>query len=152
MDKSFIGTAAWLIALREGAFSNQKPIPWEPPCRHIPARKISKDDNLSPVHGKPHAAIGRKCSYCRRQMSFSYPGLRPTKDHVHPRSKGGRYKVWACDDCNGIKSNMTFVEWQEYMSANPQWWLKRKRNRPPAGAEINWPNRIGVGQSLPKEE
>jgi len=46
------------------------------------------------------AAIGRPCAYCGDPMAA------PTRDHIHPRSKGGTLahgKVLACLRCNGDK-------------------------------------------------
>jgi hypothetical protein len=67
-------------------------------------------------------AIGTPCAYCKRPMSMTKPGLLPTRDHVWPRSKGGKYTIWACYDCNHIKGAMTPEEWTAYMAAFPHWW------------------------------
>ncbi|WP_394072434.1 HNH endonuclease [Roseixanthobacter glucoisosaccharinicivorans] len=67
------------------------------------------------------AAVGTLCPYCKREMA-ARAGLTPTLDHVHPRSKGGQRTVWACDDCNRIKRDMTESEWSEYRAHNPSWW------------------------------
>jgi hypothetical protein len=60
--------------------------------------------------------------------------LRPTWDHVVPRSRGGRERIVCCHKCNGIKGDMMPDEWRAYMTANPSWWLltraeRRARNR-----------------------
>ena len=69
-------------------------------------------------------AIGTPCPYCKRAMHFDrlITGAFPTLDHTHPRSKGGKHTVWACLDCNEIKRDMTMIEWQAFMAANPRWW------------------------------
>jgi hypothetical protein len=72
-------------------------------------------------------AIGMPCAYCRRAMTVMVPGLLPTLDHVHPRSRGGKETVWACDDCNHLKRDMTISEWAEFMKRNPGWWGQRGR-------------------------
>jgi hypothetical protein len=44
------------------------------------------------------------CHYCLEDM-----GKRKTRDHVIPRSKGGKGNtVWACDICNSIRGNMPY--------------------------------------------
>ncbi len=75
--------------------------------------------------------LGKPCAYCKRPMSVRTPGLMPTRDHVHPRSKGGREIVWACDTCNFMKDDMLPAEWKAFMLANPYWWTKRKRTAAP---------------------
>lgn len=71
-------------------------------------------------HGKP-------CAYCARPMDMASPELMPTRDHEHPRSKGGRKIVWACWICNNIKSDKTMMEWLEFMAANPRWWIGTRK-------------------------
>lgn len=81
--------------------------------------------NKSTAIARFQKAIQTPCAYCNRIMVADRPGLLPTRDHTHPRSRGGLHTVWACDDCNNIKSDMTMPEWQEFMSANPSWWKRR---------------------------
>ncbi|MGE4251733.1 MAG: DUF3297 family protein [Parvibaculaceae bacterium] len=60
-----------------------------------------------------------RCYYCRILMrnDSAQPNLRPTLDHVVPKSKGGRdileNTVAACQGCNVAKSNL---EVSEYLS------------------------------------
>lgn len=75
------------------------------------------------------AAHGRRCPYCCRQMDLNHPRLTPTRDHVVPRSYGGRKIVICCLTCNGIKANMLPEQWESYMAANPGWWLLTKAER-----------------------
>lgn len=86
-----------------------------------------------PNIGKPleneDGSIGN-CHYCQRQMLSretgynhkTLPALHPTREHIHPRSKGGTDWVWACYQCNMIKGDRTERAWLAYMRAHPQWW------------------------------
>ena len=59
------------------------------------------------------------CFYCGRSVwEWKYrmyaatpPGAR-TKDHLHPRSKGGTQLVTACHECNDEKRDMTLNEYR----------------------------------------
>lgn len=63
------------------------------------------------------------CYYCEREFG-SIPlntilPLRKTKDHILPKSKGGKHKnntVDCCHKCNGIKSNKSLEEFREYIN------------------------------------
>jgi 5-methylcytosine-specific restriction endonuclease McrA len=63
------------------------------------------------------------CTYCDRRM---IPGTStsPTKDHVHPASKGGVFTILACHECNWLKGDLAADDWQEFMQKNPRWWKK----------------------------
>lgn len=77
-------------------------------------------------------ASGAPCTYCQRSMDVRSRHLMPTRDHTVPKWAGGRETVWACYDCNRIKSDMTFDAWQEFMADYPGWWHgvpARIRNR-----------------------
>lgn len=65
---------------------------------------------------------GRKCAYCPRLMSKVDYRLHPTRDHIMPKSRGGRATVVCCFTCNGIKGDMLPDVWAAYMDANPGWW------------------------------
>lgn len=86
---------------------------------------------------------GKPCHYCKRVMDVRSPRLMPTKDHIHPKSQGGRRTVHACSDCNTLKADMTLDEWTLVMAANPEWWngitarsraFIRNWRTPPTGA------------------
>jgi len=47
-----------------------------------------------------------KCYYCGKAEEC-------TKDHFYPKSKGGKYLVWACHLCQRHKSNLLPSEWLE---------------------------------------
>lgn len=86
-----------------------------------------------PSAGQEQAEMSKKgkgecCTYCRREMESiaSRSKLAATKDHVIPKSKGGREKVWCCRQCNSIKGDMDPDQWQVFMDANPRWWLMEK--------------------------
>ena len=66
---------------------------------------------------------GKHCPYCRRQMNLHDSHLRPTWDHIVPKSRGGKEKIVCCNKCNGIKGDMMPDQWAVYMAANPGWWL-----------------------------
>lgn len=75
---------------------------------------------------QPNTVVGRPCHWCKRPMTsrrLSYgTGIRSdaaTRDHVIPKSKGGKTKVWACFRCNNLKGNMLPDEWDAWMRANP---------------------------------
>ena len=50
-----------------------------------------------------------KCWYCGS-------GDVMTKDHFHPKSKGGHLKVWCCLKCNSDKANKTPRQWISYLN------------------------------------
>lgn len=62
------------------------------------------------------------CPYCQRTMVKRHPSLQPTRDHVVPRSQGGRATVLCCLDCNRIKADLLPLAWSAFMLANPEWW------------------------------
>jgi hypothetical protein len=64
---------------------------------------------------------GEYCHYCQRLM-VAYSDTHPTKDHVVPRSRGGRKTVMACITCNNTKGDMMPAEWSAFMLDNPLWW------------------------------
>ncbi len=55
------------------------------------------------------AAIGHPCAYCGEPMAY------PTRDHIHPRSKGGTLeghnKALACNRCNLDKGSRSLRSW-----------------------------------------
>lgn len=76
---------------------------------------------------------GQCCNYCQRKLGpiGSHGKLAPTRDHVFPKSKmtpfdrtNGVLMVWACRQCNMLKSNMLPREWSEFMRKNPEWWRR----------------------------
>jgi hypothetical protein len=54
-----------------------------------------------PVRGNQY-----KCYYCGTEEKC-------TKDHFYPKSKGGKYLVWACHSCQRHKSNLLPLDWLE---------------------------------------
>lgn len=63
-----------------------------------------------PSHRNIWVREGGKCAYCGCSISLR----QTTKDHVHPRSKGGKdvllNVVAACEACNARKANKTLAE------------------------------------------
>lgn len=71
------------------------------------------------------------CHYCKRQLidpkldkSWRRANLSATRDHVVPKSRGGRETVWACRKCNGLKADLPFELWELVMKEHPSWWVK----------------------------
>lgn len=62
----------------------------------------------------------------------SLGGLAVTRDHVHPKSKGGRKIVLACRTCNAIKGNMLPDDWKAFMQSFPRWWENDNFTKEPA--------------------
>jgi 5-methylcytosine-specific restriction endonuclease McrA len=61
------------------------------------------------------------------RLKYEY-GMRSTdvtRDHVVPRSRGGKNVVanraWACAGCNQAKGDMMPEEWRAWMAAHPDW-------------------------------
>lgn len=73
---------------------------------------------------KKQRGVGEPCFYCKRPMmdKSSQNGLAVTRDHYHPRSKGGRRIVLACRTCNSIKKDMLPDDWRDFMRCFPTWW------------------------------
>jgi 5-methylcytosine-specific restriction endonuclease McrA len=93
----------------------------EPPPRH---RRISKPDPARP-NGTSELVeyLGTPCPYCGDVMtSEGQRRKRPTRDHKHPKSKGGtlgrRNKIIVCRDCNEDKSSRTLEAWHAVLIAH----------------------------------
>lgn len=67
---------------------------------------------------------GEKCTYCKRRLESvgSLSRVAATRDHVVPKSRGGREKVWACRQCNELKRDMLPNDWRAFMECYPEWW------------------------------
>jgi len=76
---------------------------------------------------------GASCIYCERvlEATTSLSSTAATRDHLHPRSRGGTLKDWCCKACNGIKGDMLLEDWRAFMQANPKWWKLDVRNAHP---------------------
>lgn len=142
MSKPFvIGSAEWLVRIREEGIPDLPPVP-------IPWVKRSRTKVPSKVRGN-----GEHCSYCKRQM-VAFTSTHPTKDHVVPKSKGGRTKVWACTFCNNLKKDMMPDDWTAFMESYPEWWAHpqfQKIGGAFAEKKAPEPNRIAVtGRVIPR--
>lgn len=64
------------------------------------------------------------CAYCGTQLFWekNKPGGNPsaTRDHVLPKSSGGKVKIPSCGGCNKAKANRSAVEFlaSEYFAQN----------------------------------
>ena len=60
-----------------------------------------------------YAREGEKCFYCEDYIPLKYM----TKDHLHPRSKGGKDNlenlVLCCAECNKSKGSLTITDFME---------------------------------------
>lgn len=128
MLKPFVnGSVEWLLAFRDGVFSNLKPLPWEPPqkAKPIPVAAPVIAKAVTPLRPAP----GR-CTYCERPMERrSRSRLAATRDHTWPKSWGGRITVPCCRQCNEIKGNMHPADWEAFMERFPEWWLRPEFRR-----------------------
>jgi len=66
----------------------------------------------------------KKCCYCSRCFGDYHDNviLKPTKEHLLPTSKGGGNEkqniLLACQLCNSMKSNMTLLEFKDFLFKN----------------------------------
>lgn len=71
------------------------------------------------IRNKTRARLGGRCHYCRAPFSDRVDSdYYPTREHRHPRAKGGRGGrniVWACRRCNNEKGDMTEQEYDEFL-------------------------------------
>jgi len=90
-------------------------------------RERTKQRQIELRQQKVHHQNGKPCTYCARPMSMESAALYPTKDHVEPRSRGGKITVWACYTCNHVKRDMSVDGWAIYRATHDEWWLKGRR-------------------------
>lgn len=57
----------------------------------------------------------KRCPYCDHAFIAGDRWWHATKDHVLPKSKGGRWIIWACFRCNKLKGSMTPREWGDFL-------------------------------------
>jgi 5-methylcytosine-specific restriction endonuclease McrA len=95
---------------------------------------------------------GKLCTYCARPMSTDVPLLYPTRDHVEPRSKGGRILVWACATCNHVKRDMTEEQWAVYRFEHDYWWRPGRRRVPTNWRPHHHRENAGCPKSFAAEE
>lgn len=114
-----IGSAEWLVVLRDGGFKGHNFVPTVAPS--MPTTPWLPRGQRGP-RPRVMMRVGQPCAYCKRPMSIKEPGLWPTRDHVVPLSKGGRETVWACFLCNQLKADMMPDDWEAFMASFPQWW------------------------------
>lgn len=54
-----------------------------------------------------------RCAYCEREIGGE---LQKTKDHIIPRSAGGKKTVPCCRPCNRWKTTYSLSEWAKIVS------------------------------------
>lgn len=128
-----LGSVEWLILQRSGVFDRRPPVPKEPGCKPMKMpweiAEISARPKADPLRRKKRRRKlvaplpkGRACAYCERLL-IPNTSTHPTRDHVIPKSKGGRATVWCCTKCNNAKGDMMPDEWQRFMHEFPEWWM-----------------------------
>lgn len=90
-----------------------------------PRPRYTATIKVAPLPAKARPVLTRDlkpapCPYCGKTM-YRFKGMHPqraTKDHVMPRSRGGKHHEWvtACHACNDDKSCLTLVEWRAVLS------------------------------------
>lgn len=72
----------------------------------------------------PKIGRGELCTYCNRALEArgAPSRLAATRDHTLPKSRGGRFTVWACRHCNELKGDMHPEDWEAFMQSYPEWW------------------------------
>ena len=74
-------------------------------------------DFLRSLNGPMRGTVERICFYCGSFMleppSNGYHHPRSaTRDHIHPRSKGGSLTVKCCAECNNLKRTLLLEQWR----------------------------------------
>jgi 5-methylcytosine-specific restriction endonuclease McrA len=90
-----------------------------------------------------------QCYYCKEYLT----DLNRTKDHVIPKSKGGKLtkdnKVYACRKCNRNKGDLTIEEWMEKLKTLK---LVPKTKKMFHKKEFILPTLYGIVQTLINQE
>ena len=88
--------------------------------RNLPTVKLTEETAMTTIH----------CTYCRRALrdpardTLKRAKLSVTRDHITPRSKGGRATVPCCRLCNHLKADLPADAWRAVMSRWPDWWRR----------------------------
>lgn len=78
---------------------------------------------------------GKKCHWCKKHMLMESERLRPTIDHVVPKSRGGTKTVVCCLSCNNLKGDMPPAIWALMLEKFPA--IHDEMNRPgPRGMSL----------------
>lgn len=72
-----------------------------------------------------------RCHYCRRGLEPPKSPSRVafTRDHIMPKTLGGRKTVPCCRQCNHLKADLHPAEWELFMRDNPEWWQRPEFQR-----------------------
>jgi len=92
-------------------------------CKYGPTR--TAQGALPPAYvpdWTARANHNRPCPYCNVRMDMHDPAIRPTRDHIVPRSRGGRNAIdncmAVCWQCNQDKADALITEWHRYLVHN----------------------------------
>lgn len=71
----------------------------------------------------PHQTYGN-CYWCNRMLLAPdrHAKRSLTRDHVYPKSRGGKRTVKSCRHCNHLKGNLLPDQWSKAMAMFPNWW------------------------------
>lgn len=111
---------------------------------------------MATIGGRRLKERGKPCPYCGQPMRQGRS--RPSPDHLWPRSKGGASGlniVYACQQCNHDKAEMTIDEWLAKLERNSD---RRARHvkafiaDAPSRLHMNWRDlgRDGGVQKVPE--
>lgn len=109
--------------------------------------RLGVTKRLAPISPavNPWPVLGR-CPYCHQGMTRQRGDNQRTRDHVVPKSMGGRAVVWCCARCNEDKANWLLSEWHAILVAknDPRQgivsvYLRRRRKN---GQEVDLPGSI----------
>lgn len=66
------------------------------------------------------------CTYCKRELLDPRRMAKrsKTRDHVFPKSAGGRKTVISCRHCNHLKGDLYPDQWARVMTDFPLWWKR----------------------------
>jgi hypothetical protein len=71
----------------------------------------------------PELVAGIPCHWCGVPMTARNGQPKDptdaTRDHVFPKSRGGKDRVWACLRCNTLKGNMDPMDWVDLIVGEP---------------------------------
>ncbi len=96
-----------------------------------PGVRIRRGPIMKKQKSKPNAHVKpNQCCYCWASFKVSVK----TRDHVHPKSKGGKLTRPCCYECNQEKADMTLEEYigfleemRDIFEKGSHYWKKYRR-------------------------